>query len=47
MAEEMRVERQSTLGGDLTIRWEGADNLVWMTGPAVALFDGEMEIDES
>ena len=34
-------------GGDLTIRWEGGDNPVWMTGPAVAVFEGEMEIDES
>ena len=35
-----------THGGDLTIRWEGGDNPVWMTGPAVAVFEGEMEIDE-
>jgi len=34
-------------GGDLTIRWEGGDNPVWMIGPAVAVFEGEMEIDES
>jgi diaminopimelate epimerase len=39
--------RVSTRGGDLTIRWEGGDNPVWMTGPAVAVFDGEIEIDES
>jgi diaminopimelate epimerase len=37
----------STHGGDLTIRWEGGDNPVWMTGPAVTVFEGEMEIDES
>ena len=37
----------STRGGDLTIRWEGADNPLWMTGPAVTVFEGEMEIDES
>lgn len=36
----------STRGGDLTIRWEGADNPVWMTGPAVTVFEGEIEIDE-
>jgi len=35
----------STRGGDLTIRWEGADNPVWMTGPAVTVFQGEIEID--
>jgi len=34
----------STRGGDLTIRWEGADNPVWMTGPAVTVFTGEIEI---
>jgi diaminopimelate epimerase len=34
-------------GGDLTIRWEGADNPVWTTGLAVAVFEGEIEIDES
>ena len=39
--------RVSTRGGDLTIRWEGADNPVWMTGPAVVVFEGEIEIDES
>ena len=37
----------STRGGDLTIRWEGADNPVWLTGPAVTVFQGEVEIDES
>jgi diaminopimelate epimerase len=39
--------RVATRGGDLTIRWEGADNPVWMTGPAVTVFEGEIEIDES
>jgi diaminopimelate epimerase len=38
--------RVSTRGGDLTIRWEGGDNPVWMTGPAVTVFEGEIEIDE-
>ena len=37
----------STRGGDLTIRWEGGDNPVWLTGPAVTVFEGEIEIDES
>jgi diaminopimelate epimerase len=37
----------STRGGDLTIRWKGGDNPVWMTGPAVTVFEGVMEIDES
>ena len=39
--------RVSTHGGDLTIRWDGGDNPVLMTGPAVAVFDGEIELDES
>ena len=41
-----RSVRVSTRGGDLTILWEGGDNPVWMTGPAVAVFEGEIEIDE-
>ena len=40
-----------TCGGPLTIRWEGAENAlncaVWLTGPAVTVFEGEIEIDES
>jgi diaminopimelate epimerase len=39
--------RVSTRGGDLTIRREGADNLGWLTGPAVTVIEGEMQIDES
>jgi diaminopimelate epimerase len=34
----------STRGGELTIRWEGGDNPVFMTGPAVTVFEGEIEI---
>lgn len=30
--------------GDLFIRWEGENQPVWMTGPAVAVFDGEIEL---
>jgi len=37
----------ATRGGQLTIRWTGAENnlncVVWMTGPAVAVFEGEIE----
>ena len=36
-----------TRGGRLTIRWTGGENnlncAVWMTGPAVAVFEGEIE----
>ena len=42
--------RVDTRGGELTIRWEGGENdlnsEVWMTGPAVTVFEGEIEIDE-
>ncbi|MGB8435262.1 MAG: diaminopimelate epimerase [Burkholderiales bacterium] len=34
-----------TRGGDLTITWQGADNAVWMTGPAETVFDGEIETE--
>lgn len=34
-----------TRGGELTITWQGADNAVWMTGPAATVFDGEIETD--
>ena len=37
----------STRGGDLTIRWDGAEHdlehVVWMTGPAVSVFEGELD----
>lgn len=39
----------ATRGGHLTIRWAGAENnlncAVWMTGPAVTVFEGEVEIE--
>lgn len=31
-------------GGDLSIRWEGENQPVWMTGPAVTVFDGEIDL---
>lgn len=34
----------ATRGGELTIRWSGADNPVLMTGPAETVFEGEIEI---
>lgn len=38
--------RVSTRGGDLSIAWAGADQPVMMTGPAVSVFSGEIEIPE-
>lgn len=32
------------LGGDLRIQWDRGKNLVYMTGPATTVFDGEIEI---
>ncbi|MBK7493501.1 MAG: diaminopimelate epimerase [Nitrosomonas sp.] len=32
----------STRGGELTISWQGNDEPVWMTGPAVTVFEGEI-----
>lgn len=32
------------LGGDLKVRWDQEKNLVYMTGPATVVFDGEINI---
>jgi len=41
--------RVATRGGQLTISWAGGENnpdrSVWMTGPAVTVFEGEIEIE--
>jgi diaminopimelate epimerase len=34
-------------GGNLTIAWAGADNPVYMTGPAETVFEGEIEIERA
>ncbi|PSJ16591.1 diaminopimelate epimerase [Nitrosomonas supralitoralis] len=34
----------STQGGELTISWQGHDAPVWMTGPAVTVFEGEINL---
>jgi diaminopimelate epimerase len=36
--------RVTTRGGDLSIRWPGPPSAVMMTGDAVRVFDGEIEI---
>ncbi len=33
------------LGGDLQIEWNREENLVYMTGPATVVFDGEIDIE--
>ena len=32
------------LGGDLSIFWDRSENLVYMTGPATTVFDGEIDL---
>jgi diaminopimelate epimerase len=34
----------STRGGELNIHWNGQEDPVWMTGPAVTVFEGEMNL---
>jgi diaminopimelate epimerase len=36
--------RVTTRGGDLTIRWSGGNSPVMMTGDAVRVFDGEIDL---
>jgi diaminopimelate epimerase len=42
LGDEVRV---TTRGGDLVIRWPGGESAVMMTGDAVRVFDGEIEIE--
>jgi diaminopimelate epimerase len=42
---DARVDVQ-TRGGLLTIEWAGGNSPVFMTGPAVTVFEGEIEIPE-
>ena len=32
------------LGGELIIRWDREENIVYMTGPAKVVFDGVIEV---
>jgi diaminopimelate epimerase len=34
------------LGGNLEIFWDRKENLVYMTGPAATVFDGEIDVHE-
>jgi diaminopimelate epimerase len=36
--------RVATRGGELTIAWAGADNPVFLTGPAATVFEGEVDL---
>jgi diaminopimelate epimerase len=35
-----------THGGRLTVEWDGADGSVKMTGPAVTVFSGDMDLPD-
>ena len=37
--------RVAMRGGDLAVRWEGEGRPVWMTGPAVTVFEGEVNVE--
>ena len=39
--------RVSTRGGELTIAWEGIGHPVMMTGPAVTVFEGELDLPDT
>ncbi len=39
-----RQVRVIARGGELTVGWEGEGRPVWMTGPAVTVFEGEIEL---
>ena len=39
-AEQVTVK---LLGGNLQIKWDRENNLVYMTGPAATVFEGEIE----
>jgi diaminopimelate epimerase len=41
LADEVRV---SLPGGDLTIRWAGEGEDLWMVGPATSVFEGTIEL---
>jgi len=41
--EEVEVDLP---GGRLSIRWEGPGKTLWMTGPAVSVFEGTIDLDK-
>ncbi|MEA3274307.1 MAG: diaminopimelate epimerase [Pseudomonadota bacterium] len=41
LAERVRV---SLPGGDLVVKWRDESRPVWMTGPAVSVYEGEIEL---
>ncbi|MCD8037946.1 MAG: diaminopimelate epimerase [Lachnospiraceae bacterium] len=41
-----RLVNVHLLGGAVTCEWDRENNLVYMTGPAATVFDGEIELDD-
>ena len=44
LVDEGRPVTVKLLGGDLQILWNRQENLVYMTGPATTVFDGEIDL---
>ena len=42
---DSRVEVDA-LGGRLTVRWEGPGEHLWLTGPAVSVFEGTIDLEK-
>ena len=46
MAAAGKLDREAVVrlpGGELAVRWEEKSGQVFMTGPAVTVFDGEID----
>jgi diaminopimelate epimerase len=43
LSEEVQVEAR---GGRMIVRWEGPGEHLWMTGPAVAVYEGTVKIGD-
>lgn len=44
LVDEDKPVTVKLLGGDLQILWNRQENLVYMTGPATTVFDGEIDV---
>ncbi|NLG76978.1 MAG: diaminopimelate epimerase, partial [Xanthomonadaceae bacterium] len=44
LKEEVQVD---TRGGRMSVRWEGPGKALWLTGPAVKVFEGKVELSDA
>lgn len=44
LKEEVQVD---TRGGRMIVRWEGPGKALWLTGPAVKVFEGKVELSDA